>query len=41
MRKTENEWDYFKGAGRLLLYYTILPVIGTALLVWWLAEVLL
>ena len=39
-RKAESEWDYFKGAGRLLLYYTILPVLATALLAWLLVVVL-
>jgi hypothetical protein len=40
VRKTETEWEYFKGAGKLLLYYTILPVIGTAVLVWIVIEML-
>ena len=40
IRKTETEWEYFMGAGRLILYYTVLPVIGTALIVWLLIQVL-
>jgi hypothetical protein len=39
LRKSErDEWAYFKGAGRLVLLYTILPVAITAVLVWLLAS---
>ena len=39
LRKSErDEWAYFKGAGRLVLLYTILPVAVTAVLVWLLAS---
>ncbi len=37
LRKAEDEWDYFRGASRLLLLYTVIPVVVTALLVWLLA----
>lgn len=30
----EDDWSYFRGAGRLLLLYTVLPVMATAALVW-------
>jgi hypothetical protein len=33
-RRAETEWEYFMGAGKLLLYYTVIPVIVTAALVW-------
>lgn len=39
LRKSEHDdWAYFKGAGRLVLLYTILPVAITAVLVWLLAS---
>jgi hypothetical protein len=35
LRKSErSDWEYFKGASKLIFYYTILPVVITALLVW-------
>jgi hypothetical protein len=38
LRKAErDEWRYFKGAGQLVLLYTVLPVLVTALVVWLLA----
>ena len=33
-RKAEGEWEYFKGAAKLLLYYTVIPVFVAAVLVW-------
>ncbi len=29
-----DEWRYFRGAARLLLLYTVLPVLATGLAVW-------
>ncbi len=37
----KDEWTYFKGAGRLILLYTVIPVAVTALLVWLLAILIL
>lgn len=35
LRKTErDDWRYFKGAARLILLYSVLPVLITALIVW-------
>lgn len=35
LRKVErSDWVYFRGAARLLLLYTVLPVMITALVVW-------
>lgn len=30
----EADWSYFRGAGRLLLFYTVLPAVAAALLAW-------
>ncbi|UCF18220.1 MAG: hypothetical protein JSU87_09660 [Gemmatimonadota bacterium] len=32
-----DDWSYFRGAARLILFYTILPVAATALAVWLIA----
>jgi hypothetical protein len=38
LRKSEaDDWRYYKGAGRLVLLYTVLPVVVTAVVVWLLA----
>lgn len=42
MRKAgAAEWVYYRGAGRLLLLYTVLPVVATAAAVWLLALLIL
>ncbi len=41
LRKAEtDEWEYFRGAAKLLFYYTVLPVVITALVVWVFAVIL-
>lgn len=41
LRKAErDEWEYFRGAAKLLFYYTVLPVVITAVLVWVLAVII-
>jgi hypothetical protein len=38
LRKAEaDEWEYFRGAARLILLYSVLPTVVTALVVWLLA----
>jgi hypothetical protein len=42
LRKAERgEWRYFRGVGRLIFLYTVLPAAATALAVWLLATWLL
>ncbi len=42
LRKRErDDWQYFRGAAQLLFFYTVLPVLATALVVWLLAVVIL
>ncbi len=42
LRKAErDEWEYYRGAGKLMLYYSVIPIVVTAALVWALAIVLL
>jgi hypothetical protein len=39
LRKSErDDWRYFRGAARLILLYTVLPVGIAAILVWLLAS---
>lgn len=38
LRKAEaDEWEYFRGAARLILLYSVLPTVVTAFVVWLLA----
>ena len=36
-KATGDDWSYFRGAARLLLVYTVLPVVVTAAVVWLIA----
>ncbi len=38
LRKSErDDWRYYRGAARLILLYTVLPVVVSAIIVWLLA----
>jgi hypothetical protein len=40
-RAAGDDWRYFQGAARLVLLYTVIPTVATALVVWLLAMWLL
>jgi hypothetical protein len=37
----QDDWSYFRGAARLVLLFTVLPVLATALVVWLVAVLVL